>query len=110
MTFPAGDFTMTDGTFHQKVLECVDKGMAPVGESARQAIYWHIANSQHLKREEIPRKSGQFIKALEAMLGTGAKTIEKGIVMELRREFDLSHDAENFEHALKEAEAKSIQK
>ena len=101
---------MIEGTFHQRVLECVDRGMAPVGESARQAIYWHIANNQNLKREEIPRKSGQFIKALEAMLGTGAKTIEKGIVMELRREFDLSHDAENFEHALKEAEAKSIQK
>ena len=100
---------MTEGTFHQKVLECVDKGMAPVGESARQAIYWHIANRQHLKREEIPRKPGQFIKALQAMLGTGTKTIEKGIVMEMRREFNLSHDVENFENAVKEAARKSSQ-
>ena len=94
-------------TFYHRVLECVDRGMAPVGESARQAIYWHIEHSQHLKRDEIPRKPTQFIKALEEMLGPGAKTLEKTIVGEMKREFNLNHGTVSFEKAVMEA-AKSF--
>jgi hypothetical protein len=98
---------MSQGTLHQKVLECVDRGMATLGESARQAIYWRMENSQHLKHEEIPRKPEQFIKALEEMFGLGARTLERTIVGEMKREFKLSHDVASFEKAVKEA-AKSF--
>ncbi|MDG7001346.1 MAG: hypothetical protein JRN15_19795 [Nitrososphaerota archaeon] len=71
---------MVDQTFEAIVLECVDRGMASLGPSASQAIFWHIERNNRLKHEEIPRKPGQFIKVLEEMLGPGARLLEGKIV------------------------------
>ena len=87
------------------VLECVDRGMVSLGESARQAIYWHIEQDDHLKREEIPRKPQEFIKALQKLFGPGTKTIEKSILRQIRIRFSISRDVESFVTAVGEAKA-----
>ena len=87
----------------QKVLECVDRGMASLGESSRQAIYWHLEHSFGLTREEILRSPQRFQKVLESMFGLGASVLERVIVMEIRSEFKIPSKVESLEEAIKKA-------
>lgn len=87
----------------QRVLECVDRGLASLGESSRQAIYWHFERSFGLTREEILRDPQEFKRVLEEMFGIGARVLERLIVMEIRSEFKLPSKVESFEQAIKKA-------
>ncbi len=62
---------MVQQSFEDKILGCVDRGMASLGESATKAILWHIEHNSRLKRKEIPTKPKEFIEALKEMLGPG---------------------------------------
>ena len=72
------------------LLEAVDKGLLVSGEIARTAIYERIERSYQIRREEIPEKLETFQKALEELLGAGAKLIEKMIARNLYSSFGLN--------------------
>jgi hypothetical protein len=87
---------LAQSSFEDKILGCVDRGMASLGESARQAILWHIERNSRVKRKEIPTKPQEFIKALKEMLGPGASLVERLIVREVHLAFGIAGSLESF--------------
>ena len=69
--------------FDRLLLEAVDEGLATLGESSRQAIYFHLERNFHIKKEEIPSKIEVFVAAIEKIFGLGANFIEILIMKKL---------------------------
>jgi len=76
--------------FTENLLEAVDYGLMVLGEMVRQAIYERLENHHGLKRAEIPEQLDAFHKALESMLGVGARTVERLIAKNLYRKLGLN--------------------
>ena len=92
-------------SFEDKILECVDIGMASLGKSVTKAIIWHIEQNSHLKLKDIPSKPNKFVEALEDILGPGAAMVERMIVMEVKAAFRIAGKAESFQEAVARARA-----
>ncbi len=75
--------------FREHLLGAVDYGLMVLGEFVRQAIYEQIENHHALKREEIPERLEAFHIALEDVLGTSTRTVERLIVKNLYQRLDL---------------------
>jgi len=67
---------MSRRDFEKFLLEAVDESLASLGESSKQAIYFHIERSFNIKKKEIPYKIKTFAKAIEKMFGLGANFLE----------------------------------
>jgi len=62
--------------FDKLLLEAVDEGLSSVGESSKQAIYFHLEKSFSIKREEIPCKIEVFEHSIKRIFGLGADFLE----------------------------------
>lgn len=62
--------------FKELLLEAVDEGLSLLGESSKQAIYYHLERSFNIKKEEIPDRIMAFAQAIENIFGEGAHLIE----------------------------------
>jgi len=62
--------------FEKLLLEAVDEGLSSLGETSKQAIYFHLEKSFNIKKKEIPYKIGTFAKAVEKIFGLGANFLE----------------------------------
>jgi len=69
--------------FRKALLKAVDDGSLVIGESARDALLYHIERSFGIKREEIPERLEAFHEALERLLGEGATVVERLIAKNL---------------------------
>ena len=69
--------------FEKLLLEAVDEGLSSLGESSKQAIYFHLDKSFKIKKHQIPKKVDSFEEALERIFGSGADFIETMIVQRL---------------------------
>jgi hypothetical protein len=58
------------------LLSSIDEALFTLGESARQATYFHIERTFKVSREEIPENLEDFQTALEKIFGIGARYIE----------------------------------
>jgi len=67
----------------ETLLQTVDDRLLVLGRVARAAIYKYIENSYRVRREEIPDKLLTFHRALQDLLGPGAKMMERLIAREL---------------------------
>lgn len=76
--------------FEKTLLEAVDTALLSLGESPRQAVYYHLNKSFKLQREEIPEDANEFSQALNTIFGPGAEVIEKIIVKNLYTKLNLS--------------------
>jgi len=65
------------------LLEAADEGLLILGESAREAIYFHLQKTCSLAREDIPNQPDIFALGLEKIFGRGAKVVEESIVKSL---------------------------
>jgi hypothetical protein len=74
---------MSKPDFEKLLLEAVDEGLASLGESSKQAIYFHIEKSFNVKKKEIPYRIETFAKAVEKIFGLGANFLEMLIVKKL---------------------------
>lgn len=63
-------------SFEQILLEAIDEALSSLGESVKTAIYFHLANSFNVKRQEIPQRIADFSEALERIFGPGARHLE----------------------------------
>ena len=64
------------GSFGELVMETVDTVFSSLGESCKQAVYFHLKNRYNISRENIPERIEDFFDALEGIFGLGAKLIE----------------------------------
>jgi len=90
------------------LIEATDHALLALGEIVRQTIYERMETAHQVGRDEIPEKLETFHKALQGMLGAGAKVIEKLIAKNLYSQLDLNFTervnwtiVEYFDHAKK---------
>ena len=69
-------------------MEAIDEGLSALGESSKQAIYFHLEKGFNVKREEIPVKIEVFAVAIEKIFGLGANFLEILIRQQLHRILD----------------------
>jgi hypothetical protein len=69
--------------FEKLLLEAIDEGLSTLGESSKQAIYFHLDKSFNIKKTEIPNKVEPFEQALKRIFGIGADFIETLIIKRL---------------------------
>ena len=62
--------------FERLLLEAIDEGFSAIGESSKQAVYYHLENGFKIPRQEIPRKIDEFEHAIERIFGLGADFLE----------------------------------
>jgi len=62
--------------FEDLLIEAVDDSLVSLGESARQAIYFHLEDKFKIMKNEIPHRLGEFVDGLERIFGLGARFIE----------------------------------
>ncbi|MBS7655945.1 hypothetical protein KEJ50_05545 [Candidatus Bathyarchaeota archaeon] len=75
-------------------MEIIDEALLALGESVRQAIYWHLENKYNLKKDEIINKLNEFDEALKGMLGVGARVLLKIVVKRLYEKLGLKLEEE----------------
>lgn len=69
--------------FGKILLEAIDEGLSSLGQSSRQAIYFHLEKSFNIKKQEIPLRIEGFTDAIEQLFGSGADYLEILIVKRL---------------------------
>ncbi|UCG37192.1 MAG: hypothetical protein JSV64_02650, partial [Candidatus Bathyarchaeota archaeon] len=69
--------------FGKILLEAIDEGLSSLGQSSRQAIYFHLEKSFNIKKQEIPLRLEVFTGAIEQIFGSGADYLEILIVNRL---------------------------
>ncbi len=62
--------------FERILLEAVDEQLTSLGESSKQALYFHLERGFNIKRHEIPKKTEAFASAMEKIFGQGANFLE----------------------------------
>jgi hypothetical protein len=69
--------------FEKLMLEAIDEGLSSLGESSKQAIYFHLEKTFDIRREEIPDRVSAFSQAIENIFGAGAGCLEILIMQRL---------------------------
>jgi hypothetical protein len=62
--------------FEEDLLEAIDEGFSLLGESPKQAVYFHLEKTFQMNRLDIPYRIEEFIDAIEKIFGAGAKILE----------------------------------
>ncbi|MGB9135567.1 MAG: hypothetical protein WCC63_08335, partial [Candidatus Bathyarchaeia archaeon] len=62
--------------FKKLLLEAVEESLSTLGETPKQAIYYHLKEAFKIGRQEIPDKIDEFVFAIEDIFGQGAKLLE----------------------------------
>ena len=67
---------MPENDFERLLLLAVDQALSSLGESSKQAIYFHLDKDFSIEKQEIPHKIEPFKEALEEVFGAGASFLE----------------------------------
>ena len=62
--------------FDEVLLEAIDEGFSLLGDSSKQAVYFHLEKSFNMHRLDIPSRIEEFVDAIEKLFGSGAKILE----------------------------------
>jgi hypothetical protein len=57
-------------------MDAIDEALTSLGESAKQAIYFHLENEFKIAKKDIPYRLKDFTDGLEKIFGLGAHFIE----------------------------------
>lgn len=68
---------MSQNKFSQILLSAVEEGLSSLGDSPKEAIFFHLEHSFKIKRENIPTNLTQFEEALQRIFGPGASYLER---------------------------------
>lgn len=67
---------MSRHDFEKLLLEAVDEELTTLGESSKQALYFHLEQGFRIKKHDIPYKTEAFADAIEKIFGMGADFLE----------------------------------
>ena len=62
--------------FEEVLLEAIDEGLSLLGESSKEAVYFHLEKAFQMKRQDIPTRIEEFTDAVYKIFGSGAKLLE----------------------------------
>ncbi len=74
---------MTKKTFEELLLQTIDDSLSTLGDSAKQAIYFHLENQFRIAKKDIPYHVANFEDGLEKIFGAGAQFLEIIIMKKL---------------------------
>jgi hypothetical protein len=83
---------LSQDNFTKVLLAAIDQGLSSLGDSPKQAIFYHLESSFQLKREEIPQNLTEFKLALDRIFGPGALFLEKLILKSLYEKLGLNFE------------------
>ena len=86
------DAQLLQNNLRKILLEAVDEGLSSLGDSPKQAIFFHLENTFKIKKAKIPANLREFEKALERIFGPGAPYLEKLIVKRLYEKLGLEFE------------------
>ncbi|MEM4704752.1 MAG: hypothetical protein QXJ02_06775 [Candidatus Bathyarchaeia archaeon] len=81
---------MSSNSLNKAILAAVEEGLSTLGDSPKQAIFYHLESCFKIKKEEIPLNLTDFGKALERLFGAGAPYLENLIVQRLHEKLGLT--------------------
>ena len=80
------------------LLKAVEEGLSSLGNSPKQAIFFHLETSFEISKDNIPANLTEFSKALEKIFGLGAVYLEKLIAKRLYEKLGLEfEEVENWD-------------
>lgn len=85
---------MPRNDFGKILLNAVEESLSSLGNSSKQAIFYHLEASFQIKKEHIPANLTEFTKALERIFGPGAPYLEKLIAQRLYEKLGLKCEDE----------------
>ena len=65
------------------LIESIDAALSALGTSTRDSVLLYLRKRYSLSLEEAPQRMDEFIQALRALLGYGARVIEKLVIARL---------------------------
>jgi hypothetical protein len=80
---------LPQNNFNRILLAAVEEGLSSLGDSPKEAIFFHLEVSFKIKKEEIPTNLTEFAKALEEIFGPGASYLQRLIAKRLCEKLDL---------------------
>jgi hypothetical protein len=80
---------MTNHIFDRILLSAVEESLSSLGNSSKQAIFFHLESSFKLRKECIPSNLNEFTEALEGIFGPGAPYLERLITEKLHKKLGL---------------------
>lgn len=81
-----------------KILQsAIDEALISLGESVRQAIYFHIESKFNVPRDNVPENLEEFQLGLEKIFGAGARFIEILIMKNLHSKMGLNLEMDNLQ-------------
>lgn len=83
---------MPQKEFNRFLLAAVEESLAALGDSSKEAIFYHLETTFNLKKEGIPSNMNDFANALERIFGPGADYLERLIERRLYEKLGLSLD------------------
>ena len=86
---------MKSQKFDDALLKAVDFAFNSLGRSCKQALYFHLKNTFHVGRREIPEKVEEFDNALKLIFKDGAIFLEGLILDELCEGLEVKFERKN---------------
>ncbi len=68
---------MPQNDFSQILMSAVEESFSSLGDSPKQAIFYHLESHFKIKKENIPLNLREFAEALEKLFGPGASYLEQ---------------------------------
>ncbi len=75
--------TAVNSSLDQPLIESIDAALSALGVSTRDSILLYLRKEYSISIEEIPQRIDEFLQALHALLGYGARVIEKLVIARL---------------------------
>ena len=87
--------------FEELLMEAIDEEFSSLGQTCKQALYFHLEKDFKLNRQDIPFRIRDFSEAIEKIFGVGAKVLQIRIMKNLFKKmgppFPYLHDRECLE-------------
>jgi len=100
-----------DPPFKESFNSAVEKAMLLLGQSGKQATYYHIEKTFKLKRNTWHKNPEDFAEALEQIFGPGSQLLLKAITKELYTDLGLKFEESgelHFTYLVRKAQKQSM--
>jgi len=89
--------------------QCIDKGLEPFGSQVKQTIYWRMLILHNSPQDCVIANPAIFADVMKELFGSSAIGIERSIIREIKKTFDLRmEDAETLTSAIDAAKEQVI--
>jgi hypothetical protein len=92
---------MVSDNFSKILLSAVEESLSSLGNSSKQAIFFHLESSFKLRKECIPSNLNEFTEALEGIFGPGAPYLEQLITKSLHQKLGLKFEEQECKDFIK---------